>query len=117
MTISGQPAEETTTNASAWPEWMMGEQPKVVGTLNQPLQQKYRVQIPSSPHKKPVVEIILPHIPTGVQVESELLGHVRKLKYSDHDVSDETKFPELAQRVFMQTITVNQIGEMISQTH
>jgi hypothetical protein len=47
----------------------------------------------------------------------ELLGHVRKLKYFDRDVTDETKFPELAQRVFMQTIVVNQLGEMISQPH
>jgi hypothetical protein len=36
MTISGQPTEETTANASAWLGWMMGEQPKVARTLNQP---------------------------------------------------------------------------------
>ena len=35
-TISGQLVEETTVNASAWPKWLMGEQPKVVGTSNQP---------------------------------------------------------------------------------
>jgi hypothetical protein len=92
----------------------MGEQLEVVGTLNQPPQQEDKVQIPSSPHKKSTTEIDLPHIPVGVQVESELLGHVRKLKYSDHDLSDETNFPELAQRVFMKTITINQLGEMIS---
>jgi hypothetical protein len=45
------------------------------------------------------------------------LGHIKKLKYSDHDVSDKTKFLELAQRVFMQTIAVNQLGEMISHPH
>jgi hypothetical protein len=82
MTISGQPTEETTANASAWPEWLMGEQPEVVGTLNQPPQQEDRVQIPSSPRKKPAAEIVLPRIPAGVQVEPELLGHVGKLKYS-----------------------------------
>jgi hypothetical protein len=36
--ISEQPARETVEYASAWPEWLMGEQPKVVGTLNQPPQ-------------------------------------------------------------------------------
>jgi hypothetical protein len=35
-TVSGQPIEETTANASAWPEWLMGKQPKVVVTSNQP---------------------------------------------------------------------------------
>jgi hypothetical protein len=113
----GQPTEETTGTTSAWPEWLMGEQSEVVGTSNQPPQQEDRVQIPSSPRKKPAAEIVLPCIPDGVQVEPQLLGQVGKLKYSDHDVSDETKFPELAQRVFMQTITVNQLGEMISQPH
>jgi hypothetical protein len=35
--------------------------------------------IPSSPRKKPAVEIVLPHIPEGVQVETELLGHLGSL--------------------------------------
>jgi hypothetical protein len=42
-TISGQLAEETVANASAWPEWLMGEQLEVVGTSNQPPQQEDRV--------------------------------------------------------------------------
>jgi hypothetical protein len=71
------------------------------------------VLIPSSPHKEPEVEIVLPRIPKGVQVEMQLLGHVGKLKYFDHDVSNETKYPELAPRVFMQSIVVNQLGETI----
>jgi hypothetical protein len=33
-TILGQPIEETIVNASSWLEWMMGGQPKVVGTSN-----------------------------------------------------------------------------------
>jgi hypothetical protein len=113
----GQPIEETTGTTSAWPEWLTGEKPGIVGTSNQPPQQEDRVQIPSSPHKKPTAEIVLPHIPDGVQVDPQLLGHIGKLKYSDHDVSDETKYPELALRVFMQNIVVNQLGEMISQPH
>jgi hypothetical protein len=69
ITILGQPAEERASNASFWLEWLMGEQPKVVGTSNQPLQQEDKVQIPSSPCKKPSAEIVLPHIPAGLQVE------------------------------------------------
>ena len=60
---------------------------------------------------------MLPCIPDGVQVYPQLLGHIRKLKYSDHDVSYETKYPKLAPRVFMQNIVVNQLGETISQPH
>jgi hypothetical protein len=93
MTISGQRIEGTTTNSLTWLEWLMGEQLEVDETLKQPPQQKDRVQILSSPCKKPAAEIVLPRIPAGIQVEPELLGHVRKLKYFDHDVSDETKFP------------------------
>jgi hypothetical protein len=58
---------------------------------------------------------VLPRIPKGVQVESQLLGHVGKLKYSDHDITNETRYPQLTPRVFMQNIVVNQLGEMISQ--
>jgi hypothetical protein len=104
MTISEHPAGETTEDVSAWPEWLMEEQPEAAGTSSQPPQQKDKIQIPSSPRKKPAAEIVLPRIPAGVQVGPELLGHVGKLKYSDHDVADEAKFPELAQRVFIQTI-------------
>jgi hypothetical protein len=60
-----------------------------------------------------MVEIVLPCIPEGVQVEPQLLGHVRKLKYFDHDVSDDTKYLKLVPRVFMQNIVLNQLGETI----
>jgi hypothetical protein len=96
---------------------MKGSNQEVVGTSNQPTQQEDRVQIPSSPRKKPAAEIVLPRIPEGVQVDPQLLGHVGKLKYSDHDVADETKYPELAPQVFMQKIVVNQLGETITQPH
>jgi hypothetical protein len=101
MTILEHPAGETTEYVSAWPGWVIEEQPKAVGTSSQPPQQKDKIQIPSSPRKKPAVEIVLPCIPAGVQVGPKLLGHVGKLKYSDHGVEDEAKFLELAQRVFI----------------
>jgi hypothetical protein len=50
-------------------------------------------------------------------VDPQLLGHVGKLKYSDHDVADDTKYPELAPQVFMQKIVVNQLRETITQPH
>jgi hypothetical protein len=53
MTISCQPARETTEDTSVWLEWLMGEQLKAAGTSTQPPQQEDRVQIPIPPHKKP----------------------------------------------------------------
>jgi hypothetical protein len=85
--------------------------------FKQPPQQEDRVQIPSSPHKKPAEKIVLPCIPDGVQVEPQLLGHVGKLKYSDHDISDQAKYPKLVSRVFMYTIIINQLGETIIHPH
>jgi hypothetical protein len=43
------------------------------------------------------------------------LGHIEKLKYSDHDVADTDKFPEFAKRVYLQTVGVNAVGEPIDQ--
>jgi hypothetical protein len=51
-TISGKPTGETVEDVLTCLEWITGEQPKVVGTSNQPPQQEDRVQISSSPHKK-----------------------------------------------------------------
>jgi len=54
---------------------------------------KDKMHIPRSPCKKPIENIVLPHIPVGVQVGPEILGHIRKLKYLEHDVADKYKFP------------------------
>jgi hypothetical protein len=48
------------------------------------------------------VEIILPHILDVVIVVEEMLGKVEKLKYVDHDVTDTTKFPDLAQEIYLE---------------
>jgi hypothetical protein len=113
----GQQIEETTETTSAWLEWLTRQQTGIVGTSYQPPKQEYTILISSSPHKKSTIEIVLPCIPEGVQVEPQLLGHVGKLKYSNHDVSNDTKYPELKPRLFMQNIMVNQLGEIINQPH
>jgi hypothetical protein len=97
-------------DVSDWPEWYTEEQPEAVGTSSQPPPpKKDKIQIPRSPRKKPAAEIVLPRIPEGVQVGPDLLGYIGKLKYSDHDVADEDKFPELAKRVFLQTTGINRL--------
>jgi hypothetical protein len=63
------------------------------------------IHIPSSPRKTP----------EGIQVDLQLLGHVGKLKFSDHDVVDEIKYLELAPQVFMETIVVNRLGGTITK--
>jgi hypothetical protein len=50
-------------------------------------------------------------------VDPQLLGHVGKLSFSDHDVEYDTKYTELAPQVFMQKIVVNQLGQSITQPH
>jgi hypothetical protein len=62
-------------------------------------------------------EIMLPQIPEEVHVDPKLLDHIVNLKYSNHDVSDENKYPEIVAHAFMQKVVMNQLGEMISQPH
>jgi hypothetical protein len=40
----------------------------------------------------------MPKIPKGVKVDDKMVGGVDALKYSDHDVVDTVKFPDLAQQ-------------------
>jgi hypothetical protein len=48
--------------------------------------------------KYPLVE---PPIPEGVIVEGDMLGLIPALKYADHDITDENKFPELVPNKFL----------------
>jgi hypothetical protein len=72
-----------------------------VGTSSQPLPKKDKQQVPRSPCKQPVVAIVFPCIQDGVQVKSDLMGHLKKLKYSDHDVTNTYKFLEFEKRVYL----------------
>jgi hypothetical protein len=79
---------------------------------------KDKIQIPRSPRKKPTAEIVLPCIPEGVQVGPELLGHIGKLKYSDHDVADEDKFPGTCEEgLYTDYMGTNRVGEPIDQPY
>jgi hypothetical protein len=42
-----------------------------------------------------------PPIPEGVIVEGDMLGLIPALKYVDHDITDENKFPELVPNKFL----------------
>jgi hypothetical protein len=115
-TISDHPAEGMVEYVLAWLEWYTKEQPKASRTSSQPPPPtKDKIQIPRSPCKKPAAKIVLPHIPARVQIGPELLGHIGKLKYSNHDVVDEDKFLEIVKRVFLQITGINPVGEMIDQ--
>jgi hypothetical protein len=88
----------------------------VAGTLTQPLPKKNKQQVPRSPRKQPDASIVLPCIPDGVQVKPDLLGQIEKLKYSDQNIIDIEKFLEFAKRVYLQTMGVNAVGELIDQS-
>jgi hypothetical protein len=44
-----------------------------------------------------------------------LLGHVEKLRYSDHDVTDTDKFPEFSKKFYLDTVGIGHFGEPINQ--
>ena len=44
-----------------------------------------------------------------------MLGHIKKLKYSNDDVTDTNKFLKFVKRVYLQTVGVNAVGEPIDQ--
>jgi hypothetical protein len=67
-----------------------------------PVKGKGKQQVQRSPRKQQEVTIVLPCIPTGVKVVTDLLGCVDKLCYSDHDVRDTDKFPEFMQQVYLE---------------
>ena len=48
-------------------------------------------------------------------MDSQLLGHFRKIKFSDHEIAYEIKYPELAPQVFLNTIAVNPLGGNITK--
>jgi hypothetical protein len=114
-TVSDHPPEGTVEDVMGWPEWFFEVRPMEAGTSSQPLPKKDKQQVPRSPRKQPVVALVFPRIPDGVRVKSDLLGHVEKLKYSDHDVTDTEKFPEFTKKVYLQTVGMNAVGEPIDQ--
>jgi hypothetical protein len=44
-----------------------------------------------------------------------MLGHIEKLNYSDHDVTDMDKFSEFAKKVYLETVGIGPFGEPIKQ--
>ena len=86
-----------------------------VGTSIQPPQRKGNHPVEISPCRKVVTTIVLPCILEGVRVVANLLGHVEKLWYSDHDVTDMDKFPEFAKKFYLDTVGIGPFGEPIVQ--
>jgi hypothetical protein len=99
--VSDHPPEGIVEDVMGWPEWYAEVQTMVAGTSNQPPLKKDKQQVPRSPHKKPITSLVLSWIPDGVQVKPDLLGHIDKLKYLDHDVADTDKFSEFTKRVYL----------------
>jgi hypothetical protein len=66
-----------------------------VGTSSQHPRGKGKHPMARSLCGQPDATIILSFIPEGVQTTPTLLGCMEKLKYSDHDVADAGKFPEV----------------------
>jgi hypothetical protein len=55
----------------------------------------------------------MPEIPPGVIIEGDLMGKVVALKFSDHDITDAQKFPELAWDKYLRTKSVPGTGAIL----
>jgi hypothetical protein len=80
MIMSDHQLEGIVEDVMGWPEWYFEVQMTATGTLSQPPTKENKKQVPRSPRKQPVATIVLSHIPDGVQVKPDLLGHINKIK-------------------------------------
>jgi hypothetical protein len=55
-------------------------------------------------------------VPPGVSIEGEMLRKVVGLKFMDHDITDEKKFPELAREKYLHTRSIPGTGEILLET-
>jgi hypothetical protein len=53
-------------------------------------------------HAQAELVIIMPKIPDGVKVDKEMIGGVNGKRFSDHDIVDVVKFPNLEQENYME---------------
>lgn len=50
--------------------------------------------------------IPLPHIPATVAIEGRLVGKIYELRFYDHDLHDEKKFPDFKPRYYMRVVVI-----------
>jgi hypothetical protein len=76
-----------------------------VGDSSPPTKQKDQVERSTHEGSQPQVEgtLIFPKLLSGVQVDDDMVGGVTTIKYSDHDVINVTKFPDLALQVYLES--------------
>jgi hypothetical protein len=96
-TMLEQPQEGTVEDVIGRPDEYAEERTMEVGTSSQPPQWKGKQAVPRSPCRKATTTIILPRILEGVRIVGNMLGHVEKLRYSDHDVNGHRQVPRVHQ--------------------
>jgi hypothetical protein len=65
--------------------------------------------------KQTMTTIVLSRILEGVHVTGNLLGHMEKVRHSDHDVIDTDKFLEFSKKFYLDTVGLGPFGEPINQ--
>jgi hypothetical protein len=50
--------------------------------------------------------LLIAPIPPGVSMEGEMLENITNLKFSDHDITKQKKFPELARENYLGTRSI-----------
>jgi hypothetical protein len=56
------------------------------------------------------MDVTLPYLPDAVIIVDDMLGKVPKLRYTDHDVRDVAKFPDLAEDTYL--INTGEVGPL-----
>jgi hypothetical protein len=60
------------------------------------------------------MDITLPYLPDAVVTMDDMLGKVPKLRYSNHDVRDVAKFPNLVEETYLiNTWEIGPLGKPI----
>jgi hypothetical protein len=86
-----------------------------VGTSSQLPQCKGKQPVAISSHRQAATTIALSRIPKGVCVAGNLLGHVEKLRCSNHDVTDMDNFLDFSKKFYLDTVGIGHFGKPINQ--
>jgi hypothetical protein len=114
-TTPEQPQEGTVEDVTGRAEEYAEDKTMEAGTLSQPPQRKGKQPVPRSLRKQATTTIVLSRIPDGVRITGNMLGHMEKLWYSYHDVTDTNKFPEFSKKFYLETVGIGPFGEPINQ--
>jgi hypothetical protein len=76
---------------------------------------KQKNPVAISPRRQDAATIVLPCIMEGVCIAGNLLGHMEKVRYLYHNVTDTNKFLEFSRKTYLDIVDIGQFDEPINQ--